>query len=123
VPPTVTARGASRLALRLAGVITVAVAAAASTGCSDDPASGRSPLAQRGRQVYVANCTACHNQDPAMPGALGPPLRGTAREVLEAKVLHGRYPAGHTPKRPTSIMPPQPSLAPEIDALADFLRG
>jgi hypothetical protein len=51
-----------------------------------------------------------------------PALRGASREVLEAKVVKGAYPPGYTPKRPTTLMPPQPALAPEIDNLAAFLK-
>jgi len=97
----------------------VALLALAAGGCSD---SGLSPSAERGRQVYLAQCTACHNTDPGQPGAVGPPVKGSPRELLEAKVLNGSYPAGYTPKRPTKVMVPLPAVAPEIAALADFLR-
>ena len=50
----------------------------ASAGCSD---SGLSPLAERGRQVYLAHCVACHNTDPAQPGPLGPPIKGASRDA------------------------------------------
>jgi mono/diheme cytochrome c family protein len=89
-------------------------------GCSDDGATGAG--AQRGRQVYNASCIACHNPDPAKPGALGPPVKGASRELLAAKIVEGRYPPGYTPKRPTAIMPPQPGLAGDIGALAEFLK-
>jgi mono/diheme cytochrome c family protein len=91
----------------------------AAAGCSD---SGLSPGAERGRQAYFAYCTACHNADPAQPGAIGPPVKGSSRELLEAKVLHGTYPPGYTPKRPTKVMVPIPAVAPEIAALAEYLR-
>lgn len=79
-------------------------------------------LAQRGRQVYLAQCIACHAPDPSQPGPLGPPVKGSSRELLEAKVLKGTYPPGYRPKRPTAAMPPQPALAPEIPALAEYLK-
>jgi mono/diheme cytochrome c family protein len=88
-------------------------------GCSD---SGLSPVAEHGRQVYQAQCIACHSTDPAQPGSLGPPLKGSSRELLEAKVLHGAYPPGYTPKRPTKLMTPIPAAAPDIGALAEYLR-
>ena len=88
-------------------------------GCSD---SGLSPAAERGRQTYQAQCIACHSTDPAQPGSLGPPLKGSSRELLEAKVLHGAYPPGYTPKRPTKLMTPIPAAAPDIGALAEYLR-
>lgn len=81
-----------------------------------------SPEAERGRQVYLAQCTQCHAADPAQPGPVGPPVKGSSRELLEAKVLRGTYPPGYRPKRPTSVMPPQPQLAPEIPALAAYLK-
>ena len=91
------------------------------TGCSDSP-TGRSPLAERGRQTFVAHCTACHNVDPAQPGAVGPAVKGASPELLEAKVLNGSYPGGYTPKRPTKVMVPIPAVAPDIAALAEYLR-
>ncbi len=88
-------------------------------GCSD---SGLSPVAERGRQVYQAQCVACHSTDPAQPGSLGPPLKGSSRELLEAKVLHGTYPLGYAPKRPTKLMTPLPAAAADIGSLAEYLR-
>lgn len=89
-------------------------------GCGGQ--SETNPLAERGRQVYLAQCTACHSPDPAQAGTLGPAVKGSARELLGAKVLRGGYPAGYQPKRPTAVMPPQPALAPEIAALAEYLK-
>ena len=93
--------------------------AIAVSGCSE---SGLSPSAERGRQVYLAHCIACHNTDPGQPGPIGPPLKGASRALLEAKTLKGTYPPGYTPKRPTQIMVPLPVVAPDIAALADYLR-
>jgi len=90
-------------------------------GCSDS-GSPPGPAAERGRQLYLAQCTACHNSDPAQAGPVGPPLKGTPRAVVESKVVRGTYPPGYAPKRSTSLMPPQPALAPEIPALAEFLK-
>jgi mono/diheme cytochrome c family protein len=81
-----------------------------------------SPLAERGRQVYLGQCTSCHATDPAQPGPVGPPLKGTSREVLEAKTLRGGYPPGYQPRRKTAIMPPQSQVAGELDALAEYLK-
>lgn len=88
-------------------------------GCAE---RADSPEAERGRQVYLAQCTACHATGPSQPGPLGPPVKGSSRALLEAKILHGTYPPGYTPKRPTRLMPPQPHLDPEIPALAAYLR-
>ena len=88
-------------------------------GCSE---GGLSPAAERGRQTYLANCVACHNTDPSQPGPVGPPLKGSSRELLEAKVISGTYPPGYTPKRLTKVMVPIPAVAPEIASLAEYLR-
>jgi len=88
-------------------------------GCSE---SGLSPSAERGRQVYLAHCIACHNSDPAQAGAVGPPVKGSSRALLEAKVLNGTYPPGYAPKRPTKVMVPIPAVSPDVGALADYLR-
>jgi mono/diheme cytochrome c family protein len=88
-------------------------------GCEQDTLSAD---ARRGRQVYMSQCTACHASDPSQPGPIGPDIKGSSRELLEAKVLHGTYPPGYTPKRPTKVMVPIPAVAPEIPALAEYLR-
>jgi mono/diheme cytochrome c family protein len=107
-------RGAWRVAL------TVGIAAAFSA-CSDPP-SPAGPNAERGRQIYLAQCIACHNSNPAVAGPVGPPVQGSSRELLEGKVLKGAYPPGYTPKRPTTLMPAQLALGGEIDNLAAFLK-
>jgi len=87
-------------------------------GCAQDG----NDAASRGKQVYLTECIACHNIDPAKDGPLGPAVKGSSQELLEAKVLRGSYPPGYTPKRPTALMPPIPKLAPKIPDLAAFLR-
>ena len=104
--------------MKVAALAAVALAVAAS-GCSE---GGLSPSDERGRQVYLAHCIACHNTDPAQPGSVGPPLRGSSRALLEAKVLNGTYPPGYMPKRPTQVMVPIPAVSPDLGALADYLR-
>jgi mono/diheme cytochrome c family protein len=88
-------------------------------GCAQAPSD---PLAERGRQVYLAQCTQCHGTEPSQDGAVGPAVKGSSRELLEAKIMRAGYPPGYRPKRPTSVMPPQPAVAPEIPALAAFLK-
>ena len=89
------------------------------TACSE---GGGNALADRGRQVYLSQCTTCHGPDPGANGPVGPAIRGASKDLLEAKVVKGAYPAGYKPKRPTQVMPPQPQLAPEVAALAEFLK-
>jgi mono/diheme cytochrome c family protein len=78
--------------------------------------------AEKGRQVWLGQCIACHNSDPGKDGPLGPSVKGASRELLEARVLKGEYPPGYTPKRPSKVMPPRPDLAPSIPDLAAYLR-
>jgi len=107
-----------RRSWRRAGVLLAA--AALLSGCSES--GSRDPAAERGRQIYLAQCITCHNTDPSLPGAVGPAVRGSSRELLEAKVVRGTYPPGYTPKRTTRVMPPQPGLEPDIPNLAAFLK-
>jgi mono/diheme cytochrome c family protein len=90
--------------------------------CTSQPQAPADPLAERGRSVYVQQCIACHNVDPAQNGALGPAIQGSSRELLEARVLHAAYPPGYTPKRTTTTMVALPQLADDIDALAAYLQ-
>lgn len=76
----------------------------------------------KGRQVWLGQCIACHNSDPAKDGPLGPAVKGSSRALLEARVLRGEYPPGYTPKRPSKVMPARPDLAPSIPDLAAYLR-
>lgn len=71
----------------------------------------------------MANCIACHSPDPSRDGPLGPALKGSPRELVEARVLRVEYPKGYTPKRPTKLMTPLPHLAPSIPDLAAFLNS
>lgn len=78
-------------------------------------------LAQKGRAVYVSNCLACHNADPALDGSVGPAVKGSSLALIEAKVLTGTYPAGHAPKRATSMMQKFPQLKDQIPAIHAYL--
>ncbi len=95
------------------------LAAALLGGCAD---TGGDALVARGRQLYLGQCIQCHNANPAIAGPVGPEVKGVSRELLEAKIVRGEYPPGYTPKRPTKVMPPQPTLAPDIPALAAYLK-
>jgi len=100
----------------------LALAAALGLAACGDSSKPADPLAERGRQVYLSQCTQCHATDPAQAGPVGPAVKGASKALLAAKVLHGAYPPGYTPKRPTKVMPATPALAPDIDALAAYLR-
>ena len=90
--------------------------------CTTQPQTPSDPLAERGKSVYVQQCIACHNLDPAQTGALGPAIKGSSRELLEARVLHAAYPPGYTPKRTTTTMVALPQLSGDIDALTAYLK-
>ena len=76
----------------------------------------------KGRQVYLGQCAACHNTDPAKDGTVGPAVKGSTKDLLEARVLRGEYPQGYKPKRDSKVMPPRPDLGPSIPDLVAFLR-
>jgi len=105
--------------LHVEGIAFALAVALAVAGCGPERLS---PSAERGRQVYLSQCTACHATDPARPGPIGPPVKGSSKELLEAKLLRGEYPPGYRPKRATRIMPPQTQVAGDIQALADYLQ-
>ena len=110
---------------RRSGALRCSVLAAAGTlaallaACGQHESSG----IERGRRVYVANCTVCHNTDPALPGSIGPAVAGSERALVEARVLRAEYPPGYTPKRSTRAMVALPQLAGSIDDLATYLAS
>ncbi|MBI1995358.1 MAG: cytochrome C [Deltaproteobacteria bacterium] len=71
----------------------------------------------------MANCVACHNNDPAKDGPIGPAIKGSPKELIAARVLRNSYPPDYKAKRPTKIMPQFPYLEPEIPYLAAYLRA
>jgi mono/diheme cytochrome c family protein len=89
---------------------------------SSQPVS-QSPLAVKGQSIYMANCVVCHAANPAQDGPVGPAIKGSARELVEARVLKAAYPPNYTPKRNTKVMPAFPQLAGDIDALVAFLNN
>jgi mono/diheme cytochrome c family protein len=78
--------------------------------------------AAKGKQVWLSQCVACHNADPGKDGPIGPAVRGSSRDLLDARVVHGTYPAGYTPKRDSKVMPPRPDLVASVPDLAAYLR-
>lgn len=78
--------------------------------------------ANKGKQVWLSQCVACHNADPGKDGPIGPAVRGSSRDLLDARVVHGTYPAGYKPKRDSKVMPPRPDLVASVPDLAAYLR-
>jgi mono/diheme cytochrome c family protein len=101
-------------------VLTVVLFAACSRDSKDS--SGTNADAERGRAVYLANCVACHNNDPTQDGPIGPAIKGSSKELIEARVLSTSYPPNYKPKRPTKVMPQFPFLKDDVPYLAAYLR-
>jgi mono/diheme cytochrome c family protein len=104
-------------------LVVVALGGAVGCGESGAPEAPVSPEVARGKQIYQTVCVACHASDPSLPGSLGPPVAGASQELLEAKVIHGTYPPGYTPKRDSRAMVPLPHLQADIPALAAYLQS
>lgn len=96
---------------------------AASGKASGPPAETRSEqeLIAAGRSAYNANCIACHAMDPTQDGALGPAVAGSSYELLERRIVHGDYPEGYEPKRPSRVMVALPHLESRLPELAAYL--
>jgi mono/diheme cytochrome c family protein len=108
--------------LYLSAVLACAVMVAAAmvaAGCHGHQMTA----AERGAVIYRTNCSACHNENPNLPGPLGPAIAGSPKELIVARVLHGAYPIGYDPKRRTHIMKPLPWLGPHIDDLTAYLAA
>jgi mono/diheme cytochrome c family protein len=103
--------------LGLALIATLAMA------CSGESQESGDPAAARGEKIYRNICVVCHNADPNQPGSQGPAIAGASRELLEAKLLRGEYPAGYTPQRDTQQMPRFEFLEPNLDDIAGFLAS
>jgi mono/diheme cytochrome c family protein len=76
----------------------------------------------KGRQVWLAQCAVCHNTDPSKDGPVGPAVKGSPPELIEARVLRASYPPGYKPKRGSRVMPARPELVASIPDLAAYLR-
>ena len=75
-----------------------------------------------GRSLYALHCTACHNGNPAIDGSLGPAIKGSSLDLIQARVLRGEYPAGYAAKRNTHIMPKLPLTEADVESLQVFLN-
>jgi mono/diheme cytochrome c family protein len=78
--------------------------------------------AKEGQRLYAVHCTSCHAPDPKKDGALGPAIWGSSVELLERKLVHGDYPPGYPPKRPSKVMVVLPFLKDQIPNLHAYLN-
>ncbi|HKP97416.1 MAG TPA: cytochrome c [Fibrobacteria bacterium] len=81
------------------------------------------PEVLAGRGLYLANCIACHNVNPALDGSLGPAIKGSSLELVKARVIHGEYPPGYTPKRATRIMVKLPLMEEDVEKIQAYLAA
>ena len=93
------------------------------TACTKSAPAVDSGAVTDGRQVFLVNCSSCHNINPNLPGSLGPPIAGSPRGLIEARVLHQAYPPGYHPQRASHLMRAMPWLAPKVDDLTAFLAA
>lgn len=80
--------------------------------------------ADRGEQLYRANCYSCHGVDPAHDGTLGPAIQGPSKALVTIRLQKGgrHYPPGYKPKRETAVMPPQAHLVPQVEDLLAYTQ-
>ena len=81
------------------------------------------PKIAHGQVLFAANCISCHNMNTSMDGTLGPALKGSSLELIQARVLRAEYPPGYPPKRTTHIMPKLPLTEENIKDLHAFLNA
>jgi mono/diheme cytochrome c family protein len=77
----------------------------------------------KGKALYQANCTSCHNADPRKPGSVGPDVYDSPHDLLESRLIRNAYPPMYRPKRSTHLMPTFPQLAQDIDAIEAYLNS
>lgn len=75
------------------------------------PADRDAKLWNRGRVMYQARCTSCHNSNPDLHGSVGPALRGVPEELLRDRLSHGK-----------GGMPAFPNLVWLAPSLREYLR-
>ena len=97
------------------------LAALLTAACGED--AGVETAETRGERIYRNVCATCHSGDPNEDGVLGPAIAGSSEELIRARVLHGTYPPGYTPKRNTKQMVALPHLEPTVPDLAAYLAS
>lgn len=82
---------------------------------------------EKGKAIYLSQCIKCHNKDPNVKGPIGPELMDAPLEVMQAKVLTGRYPEvlpeGFVPKRKTKAMTKLPQYAKDVPSLHAYVQS
>ncbi|EKO17499.1 MULTISPECIES: c-type cytochrome [Leptospira] len=88
----------------------------------DENLSPEQKMISQGKGLYITNCSSCHNQNPALDGAVGPAVRGSNFELLKARIVEGTYPSGYTPKRTSKVMNRLPLNDEQIRSIEAFLN-
>jgi mono/diheme cytochrome c family protein len=93
------------------------------TACNKKEASGGDSDVATGRAIFMSHCIACHNADPSRDGSLGPAIKGSSLELVQARVMRGEYPPGYTPKRASHIMVKLPLTEEDVAKVHKFLNA
>jgi mono/diheme cytochrome c family protein len=91
--------------------------------CNKKEAAGGDTDVAMGRAIFMSHCIACHNADPSRDGALGPAIKGSSLELVQARVMRGEYPPGYTPKRASHIMVKLPITEEDVAKIHKFLNA
>jgi mono/diheme cytochrome c family protein len=82
---------------------------------------------EKGKTIYLAQCIKCHNKDPNIKGAIGPEVVDAPLEVMQHKVMTGRYPdvlpEGFVPKRKTKQMTKFPQYAKDVPSIHAYVQS
>ena len=82
---------------------------------------------EKGKTIYLAQCTKCHNKDPNVKGSIGPEMVDAPIEVMRAKVATGRYPEplpeGFVPKRKTKLMTKFPQYVKDVPSIHAYVQS
>lgn len=82
---------------------------------------------EHGKQIYTTTCIKCHNKDPNVKGPIGPEMVDAPLEVMQVKVVTGRYPevlpAGFVPKRTTKQMQKFPQLGKDVPSIHAYVQS
>lgn len=113
-----------RLAGMTASLFLLACILQIGTSCAKKEADKNAdPKVTAGRGLFLSHCISCHNVDPARDGSLGPAIKGSSLELIRARVLHGEYPPGYTPKRSTRIMVALPMTEEDVVNIQAYLAS
>ena len=93
------------------------------TACNKKEAPGGDTDVATGRAIFMSHCIACHNVDPSRDGSLGPAIKGSSLELVQARVMRGEYPPGYTPKRASHIMVKLPLTEEDVAKIHKFLNA